>query len=372
MKHRVVHYIDSQGFGGAELILFNLLCGLDPKRWESVLVYHSHPGIAPFIEKVNELDIEIISLPPIKRWTNISRMLELIRKLRVLNATVFHAQMPWYLSCSFGVLCAFLARVPAIVATQHLYIEISPNRLYILQKLVSMIVDRYIAVSDGVAGKLSRLIFSPNKIRVVKNGISVEDFHSTRSNTLRDLLKKNKHMPIVLTVARLDKQKGHEYLLEAASMVPDAVFVLVGDGPERERLETYVNETSLDDRVVFLGHRQDIREILSGCDLFVLPSLYEGLPLSILEAMAAGRPVIASDINGTDEIIIDGKTGILVPPADPRAIAEAIRRILSDPSLARNLADSGKKRAHSEFSSKKMVEGVTRVYDDIIREKKAK
>lgn len=369
MKRRVVHYIESRNFGGAEQIVFNLLSGLDRNRWESILIYHSYPGIAPFIEKVNELDIEIIPLPPIERWTNISQMLKLIRKLRALNATVFHAHLPWYLSCSYGLLCAYLAGVPATVATQQLYIEINPSRLYILQKLISMIVDRYIAVSGGVAEKLGRLIFSHDKIRVVKNGISIENFPCTKSNTLRELLKDNKDMPIVLTVARLDKQKGHEYLIEAASMVPEAVFALVGDGPERGKLETYVKEMNLEKRLVFLGYREDIQEILSGCDLFVLPSLYEGLPLAILEAMAAGKPVIASDINGTDEIINDGKTGILVPPADPNAIAEAIRRVLSDPSLARNLAASGKERAYSEFSSKKMVEGVTRVYEDIIREK---
>lgn len=369
MKHRVVHYIESRHFGGAEQTLFNLLSGLDRDRWESVLIYHSYPGIAPFIDRVNELDIQTISIAPIERWTNISQVLRLTRKLRALNATVFHAQLPWYLSCSFGLLCAFFACVPAIVATQHLYIEISPNRLYILQKMISMIVDRYIAVSDGVAEKLSRLISSSDKVRVVKNGISVENFSCGRNNTLRELLKNSKGAPIVLTVARLNKQKGHEYLIEAASMVPEAVFALAGDGPERRRLETYAKEINLENRVIFLGHRQDVREILSGCDLFVLPSLNEGLPLVILEAMAAERPVIASDINGTDEIIIDGETGILVPPADPHAIAKAIRKILSNPTLARNLAASGKKRAYSEFSSIKMVEGVTRVYEEIIREK---
>lgn len=369
MKHRIVHYIESRDSGGTEQILFNLVSGLDRNRWESVLLYHSYPGIAPFIEKVKELDIEIISLPPIERWTDISRMLKLTRKLKSLNATVFHAQLPWYLSCSFGLLCAFLARVPAIIATQHLYIEINPGRLYILQKLISTLVDRYIAVSDGVARKLGKLILSHNKIRVVKNGINLERFSCTRSDTLRSLLNYNKDMPIVLTVARLDKQKGHEYLLEAASMVPEAVFVLVGDGPERENLETNAKNMRVDDRVVFLGHRPDMQKFLAGCDVFVLPSLYEGLPLTIIEAMAAARPVIASDIPGTDEIIINGKTGILVPPANPRAMAEAIQRVLSDPTLARDLAISGKNRAYSEFSSKKMLEGVTRLYEEIIREK---
>jgi glycosyltransferase involved in cell wall biosynthesis len=120
------------------------------------------------------------------------------------------------------------------------------------------------------------------------------------------------------------------------------------------------------DRVVFLGYRQDIPDLLASCDLFVLPSLFEGLPLSILEAMAAGKPVIASAIGGTDEAVLHGETGLLVPPADPTALAAAIHTVLSNPLLARRLAAAGKARVYRTFSAEAMVQRVTQTYEEIL------
>jgi hypothetical protein len=170
----------------------------------------------------------------------------------------------------------------------------------------------------------------------------------------------------ILTVARLDKQKGLNYLLEAAALIPEAMFVLAGEGPERPALEAHTRALSLNNRVVFLGYRADIDDLLASCDLFVLPSLFEGLPLSVLEAMAAGKPVVATAIGGTDETIIHGETGLLVPPADPFALAGAIRTALADPSLSRRLGAAGRARVHQQFSAESMVRRITEIYDEIL------
>jgi glycosyltransferase involved in cell wall biosynthesis len=172
--------------------------------------------------------------------------------------------------------------------------------------------------------------------------------------------------PVVLTPARLNKQKGHSYLLEAVALVPEAVFVLAGDGPERANLERQARELGLDNRVLFLGYRQDIPDLLASCDLFVLPSLFEGFSLSILEAMAADKPVIASRIGGNAEAVVHGKTGILVPPASPTALAAAIRTVLSDQGLAQRLAAAGKARVYQKFSAAIMVQRVTQIYEEIL------
>jgi glycosyltransferase involved in cell wall biosynthesis len=172
--------------------------------------------------------------------------------------------------------------------------------------------------------------------------------------------------PIILTLARLDKQKGHPYLLRAAVQVPDALFLLAGDGPERAGLENLVQQLGIAGRVLFLGYRQDIADLLKICDMMVLPSLYEGLPLSILEAMAAGKPVIATNIGGTNEAVIDGQTGLLVPPADPPALAAAIRKLIENPLLAGKLAAAGKEQVQREFSVETMICRVTQVYDEIL------
>ncbi len=142
--------------------------------------------------------------------------------------------------------------------------------------------------------------------------------------------------------------------------------MLVGDGPERGALESQVATLGLRDRVQFLGYRPDIPGLLAGCDLFVLPSLYEGLPLSILEAMAAGKPVVATAIGGTDEVIVPDCTGLLVPPGDAPALATAIRTLLADPPLARRLARAGQARVATMFSAAQMVRQVTQVYDELL------
>jgi glycosyltransferase involved in cell wall biosynthesis len=177
--------------------------------------------------------------------------------------------------------------------------------------------------------------------------------------------------PIVLTLARLDRQKGLYYLLEAAALVPEAVFVLAGEGPEWPALEAQARALGLTKRVILLGYRDDVSDLLASCDVFVLPSLFEGLPLSVLEAMAAGKPVVATAIGGTDEAVVDGVTGLLVPPADPAALAKGIRMVLSDPVLSARLGAAGRARAHEQFSAEAMVRRVSDVYDELLDSRQA-
>jgi glycosyltransferase involved in cell wall biosynthesis len=215
-----------------------------------------------------------------------------------------------------------------------------------------------------------REVIAPvDKIEVVHNGIIIENYASrdngtSTGETFASIKRSRENSPVVLTVARLDKQKGHTYLLKAAADVPGALFIFAGDGPEKTNLENQARELGLADRVVFLGKRNDIPELLNGCDIFVLPSLYEGLPLSIMEAMAAGKPVVASDIGGVNELVRDGETGYLVPPGDTQALAHGINTLVSDPALARKMALAGKTLAEKEFSADSMVAGVTNIYKE--------
>ena len=178
------------------------------------------------------------------------------------------------------------------------------------------------AVSHEVAQRLGQTFRIPaRKINVVYNGVPISSFNRPANAALRIALTGSAGKPIVLTTARLAEQKGLCYLLKAAALVPEAIFVLAGEGPERANLEAQAGELGLNERVLFVGYRQDVPDLLASCDLFVLPSLFEGLPLSILEAMAANKPVVASAIGGNDEAIFHRETGLLVPPADPPAAA---------------------------------------------------
>jgi glycosyltransferase involved in cell wall biosynthesis len=205
-----------------------------------------------------------------------------------------------------------------------------------------------------------------NKLQVIHNSVDLESNACPANLELPVELARFQKRPIVLTVARLDKQKGHTTLLEAAAQIPEAVFVLVGDGPERARLQALCQSLALEERVIFTGFRSDIQSWLAHCDLFVLPSLYEGTSLSVLEAMAAGKPVIASDIPGNDEVIVHGKTGWLVPPGDAIQLSQALRALLVDTALAQRLALAGQAKVQREYSVKAMVEQVEQVYADLL------
>jgi glycosyltransferase involved in cell wall biosynthesis len=222
-------------------------------------------------------------------------------------------------------------------------------------------------VSQGVAGRMRARGVPDRKIRVVGNGVDVDRLPAPTHPRLRGELVGSADRAVVLTIARLDAQKGLEYLLTAAADVPNAVFVLVGEGREQPALEAKARMLGVADRVRFLGHRDDVPDLLAACDLFVLPSLYEGLPLSVLEAMASARPVVATAIAGTSEAVVHGETGLLVPPADPTGLAGAIRALLVDGALARRMGEAGRARVCREFSLRRMIDRVTEVYDELLQ-----
>ena len=370
VRRRVFYFTDSSNFGGAEQSLLNLMKCLDRNCWEPVLIHHPGPGIAPLVKEAQEQAIETWPVPPMPEgWQGAVRALKFAIQLRRRRPAVFHAHLTWPRSCKFGLAAAVLARVRAIVATEQLFVETSLNRsIYLQQQVLARGIDRYIAVSQEVARRLNAAFQIPlSKIKVIPNGIPVATFSRPANPTLRATFTSIPGRPIILTPARLDKQKGHIYLLKAATQVPDALFLLVGDGPERTDLETQVQQLNIADRVLFLGFRQDIPELLSICDMMVLPSLFEGLPLSILEAMAAGKPVIATNIGGTSEAVTDGVTGLLVPPADPAALAGAISRLLDNPGLASDLAEAGLKAVSREFSLEIMTKRICQLYNKILK-----
>jgi glycosyltransferase involved in cell wall biosynthesis len=208
----------------------------------------------------------------------------------------------------------------------------------------------------------------PRRLVVVRNAIKVPAAGRVVDPTLRTALIRGRSDYVVLTPARLHPQKGHVYLLAAAAQVPEATFVLAGDGPLRLELEAQASALGIAERCVFLGERSDVPDLLAAADLLVLPSLFEGLPLSVLEAMAAERPVVATAIGGTDEAVVHEQSGLLVPPRDPVALASAIQRLRTDPGLARRLASAGRGRVEREFSSEITAGRVMQIYDEVLAE----
>ncbi|MGQ9630363.1 MAG: glycosyltransferase family 4 protein [bacterium] len=228
-------------------------------------------------------------------------------------------------------------------------------------------VDRIVAVSGAVRRTLMEDVgVSPDKISTIYRGIdpSVHPNPESQVALRRELgITDNS---VVGTTARLVPMKGVKYLVEAAKLVleeiPNAKFLIVGEGPERGGLEKLARNLGVAESVIFTGFQSDIDGILSIIDLFVLPSLFEALGVSIVEAMKWSLPVVATDVNGVPEVVEDGVTGILVPPRDPRALADGVIFLLRNPDVAREMGKRGRRKMEGQFDVRRLIDETERLY----------
>lgn len=366
MTREVLHFTDSPGFGGAEQALLQLLARLDRGRWRPRLMLHALPGVEPLAQGARALDVPVEEVPPMPeglRGAGTAAALTL--RLRRRRPAVFHAHLTWPFACKWALVAAVAARVPAVVTTIQLYVDVpvGPSRR-LQMALVSRGVDRLVAVSRHTADEMTRGPgWPPSRVTVIPNAVDLARFRPPPVAAGRDA---SPPAAVALVPARLDAQKGHHHLLRAAVATPFVRYRCAGDGPERARLEALAAELGVADRVEFLGHCTDMPALMAGADLVVLPSLYEGLPLSLAEAMAAGRPVVATDVGGTREIVADGRTGLLVPPGDPTALAAAISTVARDRSLAAAFGAAGRRRVEQRFGADVMAARTQRLYAHLL------
>jgi glycosyltransferase involved in cell wall biosynthesis len=218
--------------------------------------------------------------------------------------------------------------------------------------------------------------FNPAKIRVILNAVDGNLFCRSRGNKGSLLPFLNEGQTLIAVLANMNiETKGHQDLVEAARKIcedfPRVRFVLIGDGCKRAGIEQKVRELGLEEYFVFLGRRNDVPELLSCCNLSVLPSWAEGLPNAVIESLAAGLPVVATKVGGIPEIIEDGKSGLLVPAHDPASLANAILRVLNDTELARRLGRAGRERAQEVFSFERLLSETTNLYEEGLAQKSA-
>ncbi len=212
---------------------------------------------------------------------------------------------------------------------------------------------------------LATFAWPEDKVVVIPNGVDVPSYRVAPDPSLRERLSRGGTRKVLLALARLDPWRGLQYLLRATVQLPAVQTVIAGEGEQRQELERSARELGIEDRVDFLGHREDVRELLACSDVVVQPSLAEAFGLSALEAMCAEKPIVATAVGGTPELLSDGETALLVPSSDPEALAGAIKRLLEEPALAAALAREARRRAEP-FSSQRMVESVTLLYDDLL------
>jgi len=369
-KLRVLEMIDKPFLGGGQIHLLSLARGLDKSRFE-VMIAAQRGG--PLEDAARA---EGIGFLPIVIGKKLRRgaVRDLADRLTENGIDILHTHGG--VAGLFGRWAARRARTPVIVHTLHgihylHYRNPLLKRLYVLQERhFSRRTDAVIFVSEADlrTGKKFRLA-PQDRSRLIRNGVDLsgmmkEQRTASRIEKLKAAL--NLGPPVVGAIARLHRQKGIEFLVAAAKEIhalhPEARIVVVGGGPLEKSLRQRAANLGLGRNFLLLGERGDAREVLSLFDIFVLPSLWEGLPLALIEAAALGKAIVATDIDGVREVVRDGETGLLVPPGDPARLAGAVVRLLEDRRLAAKLGERAIKEIPPLFTLAEMVGKTERLY----------
>lgn len=304
--------------------------------------------------------------------------LSLYRLFCQRDVTILHTQSPY--SGFLGRLIGRAAGVPVIVSTQHLPADVYSLKTQLLDQLTFPLADSVVCVSEAVqrsfriAAKLT-----PGRMSVIYNGVDIPKIDRVINRI--DAGQKRKQLgfapddPLIGNVARLSPQKNQACLIAAMSIVitqePDTRLVIVGWGPLEEQLRAQIERLDLQDNVFLLGRKSadEVFEILASIDVFALSSVYEGFSLTILEAMAAGKPIVSTKVTGVREAVVDGETGVLVPSENARALAGAILDLIRDAGRRRAMGSAGRKHVEQLFSSESMARSYRQLYESLLEQK---
>lgn len=377
-KTRLLEFLTFFYIGGTERQVMNLTTGLDRERFD---VHMGCLGkVGPFLEEATSLGIPVseYKINSLFNWASLKARLRLAQYLRANSVEVLHSY--GFYSNMFAIPAARMAGVPVIVAAIRDCGETLTSAQKQAQKMCCRMADCILVNADGVRKWLHDCDYPAEKIQVIRNGIIPAGSQIRRpTGKLRQEFSIGPNTPLVAVLSRLNAMKGLEYFLEAVTVVsrrfPNARFMIIG-GPDQKNdlnykadIESYANSLGLSRQVIFTGFRTDVQEILPEIDISVLPSLSEGLSNSLLESMAAGVPVIATNVGGTPEAVEDGVTGMLVPPRDSDALAQAMSLLLENPERARALGDAGRRRVEAYFSIEGMVRQTESLYLSLLSEK---
>jgi len=359
---KICYIIGQLARGGAEKQLYELVKNSDKKQFYPVVISLSQGGF--FANEIRELNIKVIEIAR-KKNREFSRLFKLIKLIREIKPEIVHTFL--FSANSYGRIAAILCRVPVIIASERNSSEMGKDKTLFemfIDKIIALFTDAIICNSHKAADMLvKRYCFNEKKVFTVHNSINGIDF--LKGNYSCD----RKIAPCVIgTVGRLYPQKNHKLFLDIVKLLSDMPdndhvdFLIVGNGPLRGELESYSKKLGIRDKVLFTGERTDIPDLLQNMDVFVITSLYEGLSNAIMEAMAAGLPVVATNVGGNSELIIDGETGFLYHPNEPLEFTNKIHDLLNNKNMAKQMGENGKKRIISEFNTEKMIRGIENIY----------
>ena len=362
---RVVEVIATGTNGGAQEHVYSLLSRMDRTRYEPSVVSLS-PGIA--VRAIRSLGIPVTVFDEPDDAIAVGAV---VAHLADVGAEIVHNHM--YRAELVGTRAAIALgeaghRRPWVIGTVHSSRIRAAEDREVLRHLTPQ-MNHLVAVSRAIVHKIADERPSNVPVSLVHNGVDLARYDRTEACcTLAEEYRLEPNAQIVGVVGRLEPEKGHPTLIDAwprvLRTVPDAYLLIVGEGSRREALEHQVAELGIGSRVIFTGRRDDVPAVTAALDVAVLPSYREAQGLTILEAMALSRPVVASNVGGIPEMVEDGLTGLLVPPHDPEALAAAITRLLVDHSLADMLARAGHDLVHERFCLELMVRSIEDLYDE--------
>jgi glycosyltransferase involved in cell wall biosynthesis len=353
----VVLLLTSFDIGGTERQMVELIRRLDRRDFDVHLACFHRRG--PLEPRATEHAASVATFPieGFGRPSAVRQLVAFARWCRAIDARVVHT-CELYANI-FGLTGAALARVPVRIGNRRELITPDKTRAHLAaQRAAYRAAHVIVANSSAAAGQLRREGVPADRIHTIPNGVDIDAYGpaGARAEGIRR----------VITVANLRQEKGHDTLIDAASIVlqrrPDAEFQIVGSGPLRSVLERQVHERGLGDRVRFLGERTDVPALLSSSDLFVLPSRSEASPNSVLEAMAAGLPIVATRVGGVPELIRSGVTGVLIEPGAPENLARAVLGMMDRPGVAWELGRAAREAVRGGFSFDRMVASFEHLY----------
>jgi sugar transferase (PEP-CTERM/EpsH1 system associated) len=362
---RVMHVVYTLRTGGMEMGVVKLVNGLDPALVRSSICSTTPAGE---IKALVQPSVPVFELS--RRAGNDLRIVAaLYRVFRRERPHVVHTHA-WG-TLFEGLVAARAAGVPVVVHGEHGTLQLRAHQRW-LQRMGWTAADRVLSVSSVLAERMSATTgFPARRITTIRNGVNLERFHVARHDGARAALGLPQEARIVGTVGRLVAVKDQVTLVDAVAELGRsgvaATLVIAGDGPERGRIEARAAERGVDLRL--LGYRPDVEQVLAALDVFVLSSISEGLSNTILEAMAAARPVVATRVGGAEEMIADGVTGILVPPSDAATMGAALRRVLAADDSGAGMGAAARQRVETEFTLTGMMQRYERMYTEVARSK---
>ncbi len=376
---RILRAITRLNIGGPAIHAILLTRDLnDGADFRSILVTGTpaaHEGDFADLARANAVEPVLMAelgreINPLDDLVALARMIRLVRQVR---PDVVHTHMAK--AGTVGRLAAQICRVPLIVHTYHGHVFHSyfgplKTRLFLtIERALGRGTHRIIVVGDGQRAEIAGYRVAPlDKLVTVRLGLELAPLLQVEQlrGELRSELGIGPDTPLVGIVGRLAPIKAHEVFLEAARHIgqalPDACFLVIGDGERRAELESMAQRLGLEARVRFLGWRRDLGRVYADLDVVALCSRNEGSPVVLNEALAAARPAVATAVGGVPEVVLDGETGLTVPPNDPLALAEGVRRLLGDRVLAARLGQAGRRHVYPRYDSSRLVDDMRSLY----------